>query len=137
MVKLEFVFWIALLEHVLKKQSVHSPLVHGHSSWSTFGLHLVRGPKGFCKLIFKETRPWMLDHQFHGPWCKPALIYMYVGVIWFVFPCSPTSPNISTWWNLCCNSKFAKNTNKNQIENGKSFFVELWLLELFVCWILY
>ena len=29
---------------ILKYKHVHF-LVHGHSSWSTFNLHLVRGPK--------------------------------------------------------------------------------------------
>ena len=27
-----------------KNQHIHF-LMHGHSSWSTFGIHLVRGPK--------------------------------------------------------------------------------------------
>ena len=35
--------------HILKK-TTHSLLVHGHSSWSVFGLHLAReGPKGLVK----------------------------------------------------------------------------------------
>ena len=45
MVKLEFFFKTTLFGHILQKnQHIHF-LVHGHSSWSTFGLHLVRGPK--------------------------------------------------------------------------------------------
>ena len=38
------IFIIALLE-IFKKINTFIVLVHGHSSWSTFGLHLVRGPK--------------------------------------------------------------------------------------------
>ena len=33
-------FW----RYIKKNQHVHF-LVHGHSSWSTFDFHLVRGPK--------------------------------------------------------------------------------------------
>jgi hypothetical protein len=39
-----FFLKIALFGHILKKIA-HSLLVHGHSSWSTFGLHLVIDPK--------------------------------------------------------------------------------------------
>ena len=35
---------IYVLGHILKSQHIHF-LVHDHSSWSTFGIHLVRGPK--------------------------------------------------------------------------------------------
>ena len=43
MLKLDF-FEFPFLDIYSKNQ--HIPfLVHGHSSWSTFGLHLVRGPK--------------------------------------------------------------------------------------------
>ena len=35
---------IVVFGHILKNQHIHF-LVHGHSSWSTFSLHLVRGPK--------------------------------------------------------------------------------------------
>jgi hypothetical protein len=34
----------ALFGHTLKKQHIHF-LMHGHFSWSVFGLHLVKGPK--------------------------------------------------------------------------------------------
>ena len=44
MVKLEF-FSKQLFWGIYKKKSTHSLLVHGHTSWSTFGLHLVRDPK--------------------------------------------------------------------------------------------
>ena len=37
-------FKIALFELIWKKKHIHF-LVRGHSSWSTFGLHLVRSPK--------------------------------------------------------------------------------------------
>ena len=43
-----------LFEHILKK-STHQILVLGHFSWSTFGLHLVMGPKAI-KLHFCESR---------------------------------------------------------------------------------
>jgi hypothetical protein len=61
--------------HILKKtQHIHF-LMHGHSSWSTFGLHLVRTLKNFVNWFLFETGPWMLDHKtdygtktiFHGP----------------------------------------------------------------------
>ena len=45
MVKLfSFLFKHALLGYILKNQHTHF-LVHGHPFRSTFGLHLVRGPK--------------------------------------------------------------------------------------------
>jgi hypothetical protein len=37
-------FKSVLFVHILEN-STHSLLVHGHCSWSTVGLHLVRGPK--------------------------------------------------------------------------------------------
>ena len=40
-----FFFKTTIFGHILKKISTFIFLVHGHSSWSTFGLHLVRGPK--------------------------------------------------------------------------------------------
>ena len=39
-----FFFKLPFLDICYKNQHIHI-LVHGHSSWSTFGLHLVRGPK--------------------------------------------------------------------------------------------
>ena len=65
-------------------QHIHF-FVHGHSSWSTFTLHLVRGPNDFIIWILRnhtmEVGPWSWDHgkrpssmvRFHCPWCKPAL----------------------------------------------------------------
>ena len=56
-------------------QHVHM-LVHGHSSWSTFGLHLVKGPKGFVHQVFLRNRtmekghlPWpgFMSHGVNGP----------------------------------------------------------------------
>ena len=41
-----FPFWT----YILKSHHIRF-LVHGHSSWSTFSLHLVRGPKALYKLI--------------------------------------------------------------------------------------
>jgi hypothetical protein len=38
-----WIFWGVYI----KKISTFIFWVHGRSSWSTFGLHLVRGPKGF------------------------------------------------------------------------------------------
>ena len=62
-------FWAC----IQKYQHIHF-WVHGHSSWSTFGLHLVRGPR-LSKLYFQEVGPWKLAHEliplkkaiFHGP----------------------------------------------------------------------
>jgi hypothetical protein len=48
-------------------------LVYGHSSWSTFSLHLVRGPKALNTIFFKEIGPWR-KATFHGPWCQATLI---------------------------------------------------------------
>jgi hypothetical protein len=39
-------FKTALFGHISKTRHIHF-LVHGHFSWSTFNLHLVRGPKAF------------------------------------------------------------------------------------------
>ena len=39
-----------------KNQSIYF-LMHGHSSWSTFSIHQVRGAKAL------EIGPWKLDHQ--------------------------------------------------------------------------
>ena len=73
----------------VKNKSTHSFFIFyffmiGHSSWSTFSLHLRRGPEHFVNqlLFLKETAPWKLDHEVgpwkktisHGPWCKPTLI---------------------------------------------------------------
>ena len=44
MVKLEKKFETVLFGYVFKKLA-HLFLVHGHSSWFTFSLHLVKGPK--------------------------------------------------------------------------------------------
>ena len=52
-----------------KKNSAHSLLVHGHSSWSISGLHLVRGPKILVNWFFTKSdhevvvEYFMLDHQ--------------------------------------------------------------------------
>ena len=41
-------FTSALFGHMLKEKNQHIHfLVYCHSSWSTFGLHVVRGPKTF------------------------------------------------------------------------------------------
>lgn len=46
----------------LKKKSSNPLLAHGHFSWSTVGLHLVKGPKCFKKAFFRnwtmEVWPW-------------------------------------------------------------------------------
>ena len=69
-----------------KNQDIHF-LVHGHSSWFTFGLHLVRDPKAsWIVLFFKKKKK--SDHgkrpssmvRLHRPWCKPALNYGYLDV---------------------------------------------------------
>ena len=67
-----------------KTQHIHF-LVHGHSSWSTFGLHLVRGPKAlqidFLRNQTLEVGPWSQTMEksshfmvwLHCPWCKPVM----------------------------------------------------------------
>ena len=46
MVKLAFLFLkLPFLDIYYEKNEHIHFLVHGHSSWFTFGLHLVRGPK--------------------------------------------------------------------------------------------
>ena len=69
-------------------------MVRGHFCWSMFGLHLVKGHKGFFECIFKKFRPWTCDHgkmpsnmgQLLGPWCKQPLRYMWhvFQLRWFV-----------------------------------------------------
>jgi hypothetical protein len=49
-----------------KKIRIFSFVVHGHSSGSAFGLHLVRGPKALQIDFLKETQPWE-KAIFHGP----------------------------------------------------------------------
>ena len=51
--------------------------IHGHFSWSTFCLHLLKGPK-VCESAFVEIGPRKCDHgktpskmgQLHGPSCN-------------------------------------------------------------------
>ena len=58
-------------------------MVHGHSSWSTFALHLVKGPR-LSILISWEVGPWKLDHwkrpssmiRLHGPFVKWPLVVL-------------------------------------------------------------
>ena len=67
-----------------KKQHIDF-LVHVHSSWSTFSLHLEKGQKTFVNWFFKESdhggRSMKQGHIFHGPtsWsmCKPALMWTW------------------------------------------------------------
>ena len=87
-----YCFKIVLLGHILQIQHICF-MVHGHSSWSTFGLHLVRVQR-LCKLIRKQIGPWKLDHHvgprkrpssmvwLHGPWCKPALSLLKLDMFW-------------------------------------------------------
>ena len=42
---LNYFFEISLYRHILKKKSTFTSLMQGHSSWSTFNLHIVRSPK--------------------------------------------------------------------------------------------
>ena len=61
--------------YIYKKNHIHL-LVHGHYSWSTFGLHLVKGLKALLIDILKKSDhgSWTMEKAiFHGPWCKPAL----------------------------------------------------------------
>jgi hypothetical protein len=82
LVRLKFLFKTVNFGQIFKNnQHIHF-LVHGHSTWSTLGLHLVRGPR-LCKLVFSRDRtmevgpssPTMEKAIFHGwtSWCKPAL----------------------------------------------------------------
>ena len=71
MAKLQLIFLskLSFLDILNKNHHIHF-LVHGHSSWFTFGLH-----QRLCKSDFQETRPWKVDHEvgqwkkanFHGP----------------------------------------------------------------------
>ena len=58
MVKIDFFF--SFLGDMLQKWHIHV-LVHGRASWSTFGLHLVRGPNtlyiGFLRNQTMEIGP--------------------------------------------------------------------------------
>ena len=47
----------ALLKHTFKKISTFTFLVHDYSSWTTFDLHLVRGPK-ICESILLKLGAW-------------------------------------------------------------------------------
>jgi hypothetical protein len=48
--------------HILEKnQHIHFQ-VHGHFSWSTFGIHLIRGLKT-VRMHFKEIKPWNYYHE--------------------------------------------------------------------------
>jgi hypothetical protein len=87
MVKLTFFLLSkpAIFGHLFKKNQHTCFLVHGHSSWSTFGLLLMRGPKAL-QIEFVKNRDhesWAIksDHglrpssmvRLHDPWCKPTL----------------------------------------------------------------
>ena len=48
--------------HTLKNKLIHF-LVRGHFSWSTFGLHLVKGPKPLrMPFLFIEIGPWNIPN---------------------------------------------------------------------------
>ena len=86
-------------------------LVHAHSSWFIFSLHLVRGPKtlqiDFFKGSYRKSQTMKSDHgkrpssmvQRHGPWYKPALhvckcwVLGYVSLSYYITPWS----RVSTW----------------------------------------
>ena len=59
-------FWT----YIKKNQHIQF-LVHDHSSWSTFSLHLVKGPR-LSKLIFKKSDhgSWTIDSDH---WRRPLL----------------------------------------------------------------
>ena len=75
---------ITLFGHIFKKnQHIHFS-VHGHFSWSTFGLHLVKGPKALrmhLKKLNHGSVTMKCDHgkipsnmgQLHDPWYKQPL----------------------------------------------------------------
>ena len=56
-------FWT----YIKKNQHIHF-LVHGHFSWSTFGLHLIKGPETL-RMQFLEIEPWKCYHEV-WPWKK-------------------------------------------------------------------
>ena len=69
-------FWTYVWE---ENQHVHFSM-HGYSSWSTFGLHLMRGPNTLYVDFWKnriievgQSGRTMERAIFHGPWCKPTL----------------------------------------------------------------
>ena len=67
-----FCFKCLFWAYLKKNQHFHF-LVHGHSSWSTFGLHLVRGPKA----LYIDTRatpglqPSSASHPSQAGWTRP------------------------------------------------------------------
>ena len=61
--------------HIFEKnQHVHF-LMHGQSSWSTFNLHLMGGPKSLSFTLYLELQPWKCDHgkwpSYMGQLCGP------------------------------------------------------------------
>ena len=50
-VTLDFFFQVFLFG-AFKKKQIDKLTLHGHSYWSTFTLHLVRGPKSFVNCCF-------------------------------------------------------------------------------------
>ena len=49
---------IILFGCIFKKKSTHPLLVHGYFSWSTFGLHLVRGANALKMHFFRN---WTME----------------------------------------------------------------------------
>ena len=62
----------------LKKKHIHF-LVHGHFTWSTFGLHLARGPKAL-NIHFLEIRLWKCDHEVVP--CHKTSLWTWTGWVW-------------------------------------------------------
>ena len=69
---------LSFLDIYFLNQHIHF-LVHDHSTYSTFSLHLVRGPKTLSIEFFEKIRPWMLDpksdhEKYHLP-CSDFMVH--------------------------------------------------------------
>jgi hypothetical protein len=127
MVKLEFFINFFLFGHVLKiknkNQHIHF-LVHDHSSWSTSGLYLVRGPRlskrSFLKsrTIEKGPLPWS-DFMVHS--VKRPLAYTWISWVW----------GITNWRQENYYWPFSRILeNMPQINTGEPKDVSMWLVGL-------
>ena len=71
-VNLDLFFQTVLFGHI-SKTSTHSLLMHDHSYWSTFDLHLVRSPKTLWMVLLRiqtmGVEPWSwTTEKYHLPW---------------------------------------------------------------------
>ena len=112
-VKFDFLFLSKLpFLGIYLKKSAHSFLVHGHSSWSTFNLHLLRGPKAL-EVYF--LRNWTMDVELssrtmekgHFPWSdfmvhgvNQTLLLLIICLIHSLFQCKIVSLSATTNCNM-------------------------------------